>query len=223
MQGMAVTVELTIPSDEFDLGRVTKGDNDVHLELERLVPTGTEVMPFFWATGTEFDAFERNVRENELVENLVAVTRIDDKVLYHVTWGETVSSLTEILEKSNATILEAHGNDPWLFRLRFADHRGVRDFYNLCLEADMGIHVERLYSLDEEQDTVQSFRLTDEQQVALVTAVENGYFGVPRGTTLEKIAEELGISPQAASERVRRGADTVLRSVLLDRSARDFA
>ena len=53
-------------------------------------------------------------------------------------------------------------------------------------------------------------------------AVEEGYFSVPRGTTLEEIAEEAGITRQAASERVRRGAETVLRKSLIGLLARDF-
>jgi len=118
---MAAVVELLIAADAFDLGRVTKVAADVHLELERVVPTGEDIMPFFWATGEDFEAFERAVRAE-----------------------------------------------------------------------------------------------------ALVSAVERGYFEVPRGVTLGDIADDLGISQQAASERVRRGTNTVLRTVLLSRSAGDL-
>jgi predicted DNA binding protein len=45
-------------------------------------------------------------------------------------------------------------------------------------------------------------------------AIEDGYFSVPRETKLEEIAEVVGITQQAASERVRRGAETVLRKAL---------
>ncbi|MCO8267596.1 helix-turn-helix domain-containing protein [Haloferax sp. AB510] len=220
---MAVIVELTIDSESFDLGRVTAVSNGVHIELERVVPTGGEVMPFFWARGTDFEAFERAVRDNSIVDELTAVARVENRVLYRVSWGGTTSSLTRILTDSEATILEAHGNDPWTFRLRFNDHAALTDFHNLCQEEEIEFHVERIYTLAEGEPGVYNFDITDEQQEALVTAVSEGYFEVPRQTTLSEVADRLGISPQAASERVRRGADTVLRKVLLSQSAADLS
>ncbi|WP_435359547.1 helix-turn-helix domain-containing protein [Haloarchaeobius sp. DFWS5] len=220
---MAVIVELSIPPDAFDLGRVTAVADDIHLELERVVPTGGEVMPFFWARGTDFEEFERHVRENKLVERLTALTKVDDRILYHVVWGDTVSNLTEILSATGATILEAHGNNPWQFRLRFQDHSGLKDFHNLCREQEIEFRVERIYTLEEVEHEGFVLDLTPEQHEALVTAVERGYFGVPRGVKLADIAGDLGISQQAASERVRRGTDSVLRKVLLPRSAADLS
>ncbi|UVE51812.1 helix-turn-helix domain-containing protein [Haloferax larsenii] len=219
---MAVVVELTIEAEDFDLGRVTAVQDGIHIDLERVVPTGGEVMPFFWAEGTDFEAFEASVRENRIVDDLTAVARVGDRVLYHVFWGDTISSLTNILTESQATILEAYGNDPWFFRLRFNDHAGLTEFHNLSQTEEIDFHVKRIYSLAEEQTDVYTLDITAEQQEALVVAVENGYFEVPRRTTLTDVADKLGISPQAASERVRRGADTVLRKVLLSRSAADF-
>lgn len=53
-------------------------------------------------------------------------------------------------------------------------------------------------------------------------AVEEGYFSVPRGTKLDEIADQLGITKQAASERVRRGTETVLRKSLIGLAAENF-
>lgn len=46
--------------------------------------------------------------------------------------------------------------------------------------------------------------LTDRQREALRTAYERGYFEIPRRTSLESIATELGISASSVSERLRR-------------------
>jgi predicted DNA binding protein len=51
--------------------------------------------------------------------------------------------------------------------------------------------------------------LTDPQREALRTAYELGFFEVPRRTSLEAVAAELGISASSASERLRR-AESVL-------------
>lgn len=218
---MAVVVELTIDADAFDLGRVTSVLDGVHVELERVVPTGRDVMPYFWAEAPDFEAFERAVRENDLVESLEAVSRVRDRVLYHVVWHETAASLTRILEESGATVLQATGNERWVFELRFRDHAGLREFHDSCQERGLDFHVDRIYALDRDAEAAFELGLTGEQHDALLAAVEHGYFEVPRGGTLADVADELGISQQAASERVRRGANAVLESVLGERDTDD--
>ena len=47
--------------------------------------------------------------------------------------------------------------------------------------------------------------VTPKQAEALRMANERGWFEVPRDATLGEIADELGISTQAASDRMRRG------------------
>jgi len=70
--------------------------------------------------------------------------------------------------------------------------------------------------------TEYGFGLTPEQRETLLMAVEKGYFSVPRETKLAEIAEVVGITQQAASERVRRGAETVLRKSLIGLTAENF-
>jgi predicted DNA binding protein len=64
------------------------------------------------------------------------------------------------------------------------------------------------------------YGLTDEQYEALVEAYQRGYFEVPLGITLAELAEELGVSHQALSERVRRGTGALVDDTLLIGSPR---
>ncbi len=41
--------------------------------------------------------------------------------------------------------------------------------------------------------------------MSLIKAKEMGYYDVPRGISLSELADELGVSHQALSERLRRG------------------
>ena len=59
------------------------------------------------------------------------------------------------------------------------------------------------------------FSLTDEQQDVLEIAFAKGYFDVPRGITLTDLADEIGISHQALSERLRRGQKSVLENTVI--------
>ena len=57
--------------------------------------------------------------------------------------------------------------------------------------------------------------LTDKQHEVIATALEMGYFEIPRDCTLQDLASELDISHQAASERLRRGMKTIVESNMI--------
>lgn len=220
---MAVIAELRIPADEFELGCVTRTAASVHVELERIVPVENQMMPFFWASGPDLDAFERAVEAAAPVEELSVVARVGDRTLYRVEWGETDSNLRAAVAAGDATIVAASGGDPWSFRMRFRDQRGLRDFHEYCRANDVAFTLDRVYTLEQQLESGGDFGTTPRQHEALLVAVERGYFEVPRGVTLTEIAETFDISQQAASERVRRGANAVLRAALLSSSVRDDA
>ena len=56
--------------------------------------------------------------------------------------------------------------------------------------------------------------LTPAQEAALRTALETGYFSVPRDATASEVAAELEISKSAFLERLRRGQESLLREAL---------
>ncbi|SIR23539.1 Predicted DNA binding protein, contains HTH domain [Haladaptatus litoreus] len=214
---MSVTADLSILGEQFLLGTALLTDTDVHVELERVVPASRQVLPFFWAIGTDFDAFEQDVQSNPNVEHLVSLDRVGNRVLYRVEWSKAVESLIYGIAEVGATILEAHGDDLWRFRLRFNDHESLSEFQTYCDEHDIDFHLDRVAT--EAETERNEFGLTPEQREALLLAVERGYFDVPRGVTLGELADEIGVSQQSVSERVRRGAGGVLESVLFETNA----
>lgn len=211
---MSVTAELSISRDEFVLGTALRTDADVHVELERVVPSSRQVLPFFWANGSDLETFEEDVRTNPNVENLVALDRIEQRVLYRVEWSEEVESFIYGIAEVGATILEATGDRIWRFRLRFHDHDALSEFHDYCEAHDIRYTLDRVTT--DVSETREEFGLTPEQRETLVLALEKGYFDVPRGVTLDELAEDVGVTQQSVSERVRRGTGSVLEAVLLE-------
>lgn len=212
---MSVILEFTIDRHDFALGAAL-GSSDVGLiELERIVPSGETVMPFFWAERSGKTELEASVEESDYIENLAVLDRVGDRTLYRVEWTGEYEDLIEGITANDGTILEARGDGEWLFRLRFLDHQHVADFYNFCTEHAIPLRVGRVYTLAEQSLQGRVFDLTDEQREALLLALRRGYFATPRGTTMDDLADELGISQQAFSERLRRGEEKVLQNVLL--------
>lgn len=219
---MTVLIEFTLPADSFPFGRSVGGDSDMRVQLERVVPIGQSRIPFIWATGGEFDRFERHVRNSEVVKEVEALTRAGESVLYRVVWHEAKESFLNGIADQNGSIMEGHGKETFSFTVRFQNHADLTRFHRFYQSHDYPVNIDRVYALDEERDTRYGLGITPEQCEALTMAVEDGYFSVPRETKLDEIAEELGITRQAASERVRRGAEVVLRKSLIGLVGSDF-
>lgn len=216
---MTIVLDLEIDTEDFALGRITAGEEDIRMLLDRVVPLGDEVIPCFWVEGVDFEAFERRVRGARQVEKLEPLNRVDGSVLYRVEWGEGVDTFTSVLTASGATILEARGNTPWSFRLRFDTHAALREFHTRCRDAEIDFKVINISTeASPMRDGVQH-NLTPPQHEALVTAVERGYFEIPRQITLEELSTEFDVSPQALSNRIRRAVKQILTSSLLPASA----
>lgn len=218
---MSVTLEFTIDSQDFKLGEVLSGTPSMHLELERIVPTGAMIMPFIWATGDNHDEFEAQVKANPAVKQFLALDMVEDSALYRIEWHGDPTDLIEGIAKADAVVLEAQGNEKWKFRLRFPDHDKLSLFHNFILEHNIPIHIDRTYTMTETTERGHQFDLSQEQRVALVLAAKRGYFATPREVSLDTLAEELGISEQAVSNRIRRGNEKIINQVLLT-SARDL-
>lgn len=212
---MAVIIEFTLPSESFPFGRATSGDPNVRVQLERLVPLKEARIPFIWATGEEFDQFERHLRDSEIVKDVEVLTQLGDSVLYYIDWYTDKETFLNGIAEMNGSIMEAHGSSTWSFTVRYRNHADLTRFHQFYQAHEFPVHIKRVYAPEDTSKSEYGFGLTPDQRETLMMAVENGYFAVPRETKLDEIAEEVGITRQAASERVRRGAGIVLRKSLI--------
>lgn len=210
---MSVIVEFTIGREELALGRALAGAGNARIELEQIVPAGNTLIPFFWVDHPDTEGLEVSVDESKYVKNLVHLDTVGHRTLYKVEWTGEYDDLLAGLVEAEGTILEAASNDEWRFVLRFTDHDHVGQFYNYCIDHDIPIHIERTYTLTEEALRGRMFGLTNEQREAIVLAVKRGYFKRPREVTMQALADELGISQQSFSARLRRSLDKVLENL----------
>ncbi|WP_101294747.1 helix-turn-helix domain-containing protein [Halegenticoccus soli] len=217
---MSVIAEFTVPAEEFALGRALKRDSEMEIELERTVPTRKERMPFFfvWNCG-DYESFEREAREEPEIEDLTAVERFEDGVLYRVKWDRRVDEFVRAIARAGATIVEAVGNDEaWRFELRFPEYGNVSRFQSELREQEIDVRVDRI-TTELDADPAESYGLTEPQREALLAAFRRGYFDEPRAVSLSDLAAELGISSAAATGRMRRATRSLVANTLAKDSA----
>jgi len=215
---MSVIAEISIPATEFELGRIMDISESGTVELESLVPTGERAVPFFWVYETDFDSFEETVAEAATVDELVQIDTYDDRVLYTFEWSVENDAVFRAVKQVNAYILNATGTgDSWRFELRFPSHEALSTFQDRCQDAVVNFEVIRVYN-PSKPDLGPWFGLTERQREAMVLAVEEGYYDIPRNCTTVELAEELGISDQAVTERLRRAIVRLVTNTILTSS-----
>ncbi|WP_313696232.1 helix-turn-helix domain-containing protein [Halorarum halobium] len=211
---MTLFGEFLVPSDAFALNRTLQSVPDAVIDIERVVASRELLTPYFWVSVTEFDAFEAAVAEDPSVQRLRKLDEFDESALYRAEWTENTEAIAYAYTNVGATILEAKGeNDQWELRIRFDSHERLTDFREYCQANEISFELRRLYDISNPQSGVK-YGLTQKQHDALVTAWEAGYFETPREATLTEVADELGISAQSLSGRLRRANQTWIANAL---------
>ena len=211
---MSVIAELSVPVEDFPLGRALATTPDMQVELERIVPTDTGALPFFWVWGDDVDAFVAELKSEADIEAVCVLDRVEDGALIRATWTSTPGLVEGILQ-SEATLLEVtRYEDVWRFRLRSPDREAVAALQRYCAENDIDLRLDRINSLGEVKAGKQ-YGLTDDQRRTILTAFEAGYFDDPRQTTLEDLGSEFDISSRAVSKRLRGGLRNLVDATLI--------
>ena len=219
---MSVIAEFSIDADQFLLGRIIADFPDIAVEIERVVPTGNRVMPYIWGYGEDLDEFVTAMQEHPNVGSITAVDQVDNQALYKIEWEDPTEQLIAGIAETTATILKAHSDNMWTFEIRFEDHEGLAAFNEYCTAHSIEYRLERVSALTDSQYFRESYALTELQHEALSLAVEHGYFEIPREVTYKELADQLDISEQAVSERVRRATNKVLRATMAGQSSFSF-
>lgn len=212
---MATVAELELAAAEFALQETLTTLDTVEFEVERVVAHDQDhIMPYVWVSGTDRDAIEDALQDDPSVEDAKLISEQDHRWLYQMSWVSQIRSLIQMLVEEDSTVLTAFGKaDRWDLRILFPDREAVSRTYDYCQEIGLEINVRRIYEHDDSR--AGQYNLTGDQQQALVTAFEHGFYEIPRDVTLEDLADELDISHQALSERLRRGYENMIKEGLI--------
>ncbi|MFB6179148.1 MAG: helix-turn-helix domain-containing protein [Halorientalis sp.] len=217
---MSVIASVSLSGSDFTLGKAFEHVSEVTVRVESIVPIASEVMPYFWVETPDVEAVTQSLEATSYVEAITVIDEMETKQLLKVEWAVEPDGLLSVLLDTEAIVLEATmTDDEWTFRLRFRSYDDLSSFSRSCREQDISIELQQLYSPTPSTENPHH-DLTPEQREVLATAVEHGYFEVPREITLDELGELLGISDSAASQRLRRGLATLLETTHIESDTR---
>jgi predicted DNA binding protein len=172
------------------------------------------VIPYFWVRGADVEDIEAEFDAHAGVTTIKLIDSVEDEYLMRAEWDREYVGILSALAKTNLVVLTGVGTDDgWEFEVRGERREDISEFRDYCQANDIPIDITAVHALLPVQS--EGYELTDTQREALVLAYERGYFNSPREASLEDIAEELGITQQSLSSRLRRGHRRLIAATLM--------
>lgn len=212
---MSVIAEFTIPTEQFALSETFDAIPNMAVEIERMVAyPASRILPYIWVSAGTTAAVEEELRADPTTVAVSKLTEIPYGSLFRIEWSsETKSTIEDVLETDPVVLTGTAARQGWDFQMRFEHRDHIAKLQSDLIHHDVSVELKRLHR--PEAPTVGGqFLLTSKQRTALNVALDAGYFEVPRETNLSELAEQLDISQQALSKRLRRAHRTVSRHIL---------
>lgn len=161
---------------------------------------------WFWMRGDEYDRFEAAIPDDPTVINLERLSEGDGQRLYRVDftdYGYRFSTYPYWGRYDLSLASAESARDGWELGMYCPGRSDFKEFVRECNASGISV---RTFAIREGRvlDAVGKNALTPPQREAVVLAYEEGYFEIPRESSLARLANELEITKQALSERLRR-------------------
>lgn len=213
---MPTLAVLTFPVDEVLLADTVQLLPECRFRVEESAFSAVDRSINVWiaAETTETDAVDEALEADASVSDHELVRTGDGEWLYDLDVAEGILLPREIVLQHGGTIRAAFGGDDrWRLRTRFRTRQDLSAAGDAFDRYGIDVTYESIEDLDGPTDS-RDGDLSQKQKEVLQAAVEMGYYEVPRETTLEELADHVGVSHQALSERLRRAQEVLVSNRL---------
>lgn len=200
---MSIIATVEAPASDLGLEHSFATVSGLSFRAEQAVARGDDAaLPHLWLNSEDPKVLPDALATDESVAAADRLNTAGSSRLYRIRWADP-SAFADLLDSARATLLDARGRDGrWTLRLRFAEREALSAAIDRADRAGRSLTVRRIR---ESGSQPHSAGLTDCQYEAIRLALADGYYEVPRRADLTALADDLGVSHQALSERLRRG------------------
>ncbi|MDG5818958.1 helix-turn-helix domain-containing protein [Natronococcus sp. A-GB7] len=207
---MTSIADLEIPGDGTGLAELFDAVPSLTCEMEQVIASSGHGL---WLSGPSKEEIEAAMADAAAIEDYSLISSDDDRWLYDIEFDpETVDPLELVLEEGGTVLSASASGGSWLLSVRVLEREDVSSLYDRLVDNDVTPTIVRLFDVADESHS--QCGLTQRQYETLVAAIDHGYFEIPREVSMQELSEELDISHQALSERLRRAYRALVTSEL---------
>lgn len=205
---MSLLAAFEASSPALLLGPTLEALPSIDVDLERQYALDPErPIAFCRVRCRDRERFDRALADDATIAAFDRIGAADGWELYRLHRSDTdVVGAYRRWVDAGGELLDCRGSDGrWEIEMRFPDRDSFSRYHEFLVDEGVTLELHRLAEDGAYRCCESDSGLTDAQREALTLAYERGFFEVPRETGLSEIADRLGISNQAVSERLRRG------------------
>jgi predicted DNA binding protein len=210
------TARVELPAEEFALAGLFEHAPDARAELTpTIAQPDNHALLDLRTTNSGRSTVETGLQGDPNIATADRYGTHDNGWMYGVTWANHARTLLQQIRDEDSTLLTARAHEgQWRFRLVTPDRATLSRLYEAVREHGYSPECQKISSFEGQHPN--AAELTDDQRETLVAGLEAGYYNIPRDLTAKELADRLGVSHQALSERLRRAYRGLIESVLVD-------
>jgi predicted DNA binding protein len=207
-------VEIGHPLSGSYLGTALE-ESDLEIVFVPGVPVSGDPVPYFTVRGSDVDVVDDVLDAHSGVDEFELVASRPNERLYRCRWSLEEAGIIATIQTHGGIVKRMVGTRTgWVLSVYFPTNEKAARFHDACLDRSIDIEIRRVEPSYIDDRPLSNAGLSEKQLTALTLAFSRGYFETPKETSLTDIAEDIGISEQALSQRLRRALNRLVASSL---------
>lgn len=203
LHSMSTYVEISVPVSEMALAETVDRLSAASCYVEQSAMGSPDRTVTLWISCDDRTAIPAALEADSAVKEFERLREQGDETLYEITLERSLLLVRDLVHQHDGTVRSAYSDGgEWTLEVRFPSRESLSAMHDAFENYEVEATFESIQSSDPVGESETG--LTDGQRKLLETAIELGYFDIPRSATLEDIGEELDVTHQALSERLRR-------------------
>lgn len=214
---MGFIAEVHLVHDELALAPTIANHPGTTFRYEYETSTDGRRFQFVSVFSDDEAALEESMAADPTVSDPTRIATFENRTIFRIALETELAVLPDWGSGHGLFVFTVtSGERGWVARVYLPNRDALIAFRARCRDRGISFRVTQLY--DTSVSDSGTFHLTDQQHEILMMAYYGGYFDIPRGITQDDLAERLGISDSAVSQRLRRAiAELIAATIENDR------
>ena len=184
------------------------------------------VASVFMFADIELSKLEKTLEEDRSVATTHPMPNYEGMQVFGIKFTSNTELLAPAVTAHEGFSLEAKRTDAetgmhgWCERWLFSHREGLNAVWQEARDRGFQFDIRSINRFRPDGSAITG-RLTEEQRETLLFAYDRGYFEEPRKTSLEELAEEMGLSSTAVGGRIRRGINELVEATVVEEATND--